>query len=552
MNSSAISISLCGCGCQHQFCISGSHGSRTSYPQVPFRACFRSDIKPNRWHAGGHGAYMLSIEGHPLSGVPKFVFPRKLLAHASVRSNELFIVKQNVAGVESEPVCEEENEMIQQEMEDTDLDQPEHNLLPWRKLPIQQHLNFEAGGSSEPPTVSKRLVTGDDFRPYFLEERDEKVLSERILRLSRSNKIRSALELYWSMEYSGLRPTLHACNSLISCLLRNGMLDDALVIFECMKRSETISGHTYSLVLKAMANSRGFDVALNMFEELEREGDLKNNFDVVAYNTMISVSCSVNNWVQTLRIWRSMKDNGLIGTSITYRMLVCTFVRCGQHELAIDAYLEMLQNGLNPGDDAMQAAIGACNKEGKWELALNVFRTMLNKGLKPNLITCNVLINSLGKHGKVKQAFSIYNLMKSIGHAPDAYTWNALLGALYRANRHAEALQLFESIKKEQNSLLNLHMYNTCLMSCQSLGLWDKALQLLWQMEISGITVSATSYNLVIGACEAAREPEIALQVYEHMVHQKCTPDTFTLMSLLRCCIWGSLWHEVEEILNVS
>ena len=89
-------------------------------------------------------------------------------------------------------------------------------------------------------------------------------------------------------------------------------------------------------------------------------------------------------------------------------------------------------------------------------------------------------------------------------------------------------------------------------MSCQKLGLWDKALQLLWQMEASGFPVPNASYNLVIGTCEVARKPKIALQVYEHMVHLKCAPDTFTLLSMIRCCIWGSLWHEVEEILNVS
>ncbi|KAK3182723.1 hypothetical protein Dsin_030009 [Dipteronia sinensis] len=140
--------------------------------------------------------------------------------------------------------------------------------------------------------------------------------------------------------------------------------------------------------------------------------------------------------------------------------------------------------------------------------------------------------------------------MKSLGHTPDTYTWNALLNALYKANQHADALRLFESLKRDQNSQLNIQLYNTALMSCQKLGLWEKALQLLWQMGASGLLVSTPSYNLVISACEVARKPKVALQVYEHMVHQKCTPDTFTHLALIRGCIWGSLWAEVDEILE--
>lgn len=485
---------------------------------------------------------------------PKMMFISKLWTKdikSSNGSDNSFMFQRKVAVVEFGLACEEEN-IFRREKEDTDVNQLKLKPLPWCNSSIQLDSDSVPGGAKQSSTVLERAGTGNDNRNrvYFLEERDEEILSARILSLSRTNKSRSAMELYRSMEYSGLKPTLHACNSLISCLLRNKMIDDALSIFKSMKAIENITGHTCSLVLKAIGNARGCDAALHIFEELERNGDCKKVFDAVVYNTMISICGRGNNWVQTERIWRSMKDNGLTGTAVTYSLLVSIFVRCGQNELAIDAYCEMLQERLNPSNDEMETIIGACSKEGKWDLALNVFENMLNRGLKPNLVTCNALINALGKDRKVKLAFRIYSILQSLGHSPDTYTCNALIGALYRANRHADALHLFECIKKEQTCPLNLHIYNTCLMSCQRLGWWDKALQLLWQMEASGLSVSTPSYNLVIGACEVARKPEVALQVYEHMADQKCASDTFTLLSLIRVCVWGSLWFEVQEILN--
>ncbi|XP_052736838.1 uncharacterized protein LOC108330493 isoform X2 [Vigna angularis] len=50
--------------------------------------------------------------------------------------------------------------------------------------------------------------------------------------------------------------------------------------------------------------------------------------------------------------------------------------------------------------------------------------------------------------------------------------------------------------------------------------------------------------------CELARKSSIALQVYKHMVHQKCSPNLFTYLSVVRCCVRGNLWENLEEILN--
>ncbi|PON82132.1 Tetratricopeptide-like helical domain containing protein [Trema orientale] len=478
--------------------------------------------------------------------------PGTSLISGSIKMSNSLIIPNMVATDECGFVCGEEDkdELIQRERVGFEGPIVEQELSPWGNLEICKDSDLEPDGLNEPKSVSEGKTMLNVNGVHFLEETDEEMLSKRILVLSRTNKVRSAFELLRSMELSGLRPNLHACNSLLSCLLRNGLLDDGLRVFESMKTKKITTGHTYSLILKAVAEARGCDTALQMFSEMEEECEVKNSFDTIVYNTMISVCGRVNNWLETLRLWRSMKENGHTETQITYCLLVSIFVRCGQNELALDAYSQMVQSKFEPGKDTMQAIIGACTKEGKWDFSLSVFQSMLNRGLRPNAIACNALINSLGKAGEVKLAFRVYDIMKSLGHLPDAYTWNALLGALYRANRHDDALQLFENIQQEQDSQLNLHLYNVALMACSKLGLWERALQFLWQMETNGMSVSTASYNLVIRACETARKPDVAVQVYDHMVHQKCIPDTFTQLSLLRVCIWGSLWDEVEQILN--
>ncbi|CAH9088812.1 unnamed protein product [Cuscuta epithymum] len=444
-------------------------------------------------------------------------------------------VQSNTVCVEFDSSCGVENAPAHNEKEGS----PE-NLLPLRSS-VYKELHVRAGDAN---------LSGS--KVYYLDERNEDVLSKRILKLCRLNKVRSALALYKSMIFTSIKPNSHACNSLLSCILRNGGLDDALEVFESLKEGKMTTAHTYSLILKAVAEDRGSDAALELFEEIRKYDCASNGFDIIVYNTMISAFGKLNNWVHAEKFWRILQNKGIIGTTVTYSVLICLFVRCGKNELAVDAYREMVQNGLTSGVDVMQAMIGACMKEGIFDMAFSIFQSMLNSGLKPNAKTCNAVINLLGKAGKPKLAFKVYDLMKSLGHVPDSYTWNSLLGALNHANRHADALQCFERIRKQQPDILNFHIYNTIMISCQRLGLWEKSVELLWAMEASGDSVSTSSYNLVIGACEVGRMPKVALRVYKHMVDQNCSPDLFTLLSLMKSCIWGSLWDEVEKILNCS
>ncbi|KAI5431887.1 pentatricopeptide repeat-containing protein At3g29290 [Lathyrus oleraceus] len=384
----------------------------------------------------------------------------------------------------------------------------------------------------------------------FLEETDVNVLSNRILELSRTNKIRGAMEYFRSMELFDLCPNIHACNSLLLGLLRNGSFDDCFKVFDFMQEKRITTGHSYSLILMACARARGCDSAVEFFRKLERDCDVGRDFDAVVYNTVMSICKEVGNWSEIERLWRSMKENDCARTLVTYRLLVSSFVHCNQSELALYAYHEMVQNGFEPNNNILNSIVCVCAKDGKWDDALSFFQKMLTGDFKPNLVACNTLINSLGRAGELKLAFHVYYSMKSLGLKPDAYTYNALMSSLNKANKHGEALRLYKQIERNQMLEFNKHLYNTALMSCSKLKLWDRAVEILWQMEASGLSDLTVSYNLVIRTCELASKPKIAWQVYEHMVHQKCSPNIFTYLSVIRCCAREDLYEELEEILN--
>lgn len=248
--------------------------------------------------------------------------------------------------------------------------------------------------------------------------------------------MRSALELFASVDPSGRRPNSHACNSVIACL-RNESINDALRVFEIVRKDDMATCHTYSLVLKAIACVQGCASA----KARRRTLPAKKKFDIFVYNMMIAVCGKAK--VEAEKLWRELKENELNRTMITYSLLVSTFVQCGQMELALDACHEMIDKGLEPSEDVMKAIVADCTKERNWPVALKVFEEMLGKGMKSNVIAYNEVINCLGKAGKVDLAFSIYDDMKSSWLEPDVYTWSALLTAPYRSQRYFDTLQFF-------------------------------------------------------------------------------------------------------------
>lgn len=379
-------------------------------------------------------------------------------------------------------------------------------------------------------------------------QKEEARLSRMIVVHSRSNKVASALKVYRRMEESALHPDLHAYNSLIAALMRKGSVEIALRIFESMKKVVKPSECTYSLLMKAVANSKSCEHALHLLQEMETWDDL--TADIIVYTTLISACGKARKWNEVNQLWRKLKQGGCKETMVTYRLLVSTFVQCDQVELALEAYQDMVQNGWQANGDILKGLTCVCAKERKWTLALNFFQKIVDSGLKPNLVTYNTLINCLGKAGEVDLAFKIYEHMQAVGHNADVYTAQALLNGLNKTGQFARSLSLFEHMKTSDNFEMDAFIYKVALVSCHCLGLWEKSLQYIWEMEKRGIKPGSSSYNLLLATCEIAGQPKVALQVFEHMLSVDCSPNTFTYLPLIRACGNGIHLHELEQVLN--
>ena len=101
----------------------------------------------------------------------------------------------------------------------------------------------------------------------------------------------------------------------------------------------------------------------------------------------------------------------------------------------------------------------------------------------------------------------------------------------------------------------------------QAKGLWEKALFLLEEYrgalvkdgdrkgvpqgtpEVEGRREPAVeAYNLVIGACEKAEQPEEALRVYEEMQRRGVAPNVASFVVVISALQKGAMWQKAMAV----
>ncbi|KAJ8546215.1 hypothetical protein K7X08_018798 [Anisodus acutangulus] len=279
--------------------------------------------------------------------------------------NNLCSITLNVP-CEVEPMCDGESEDSDIEKENSARDVLRLELSAKDFLMNSYTENLD---TNQPSSFLDETKSSVENGILYLEEMDEDALSKRILKLSTVNKPKSALAIYNSMNFSGLKPDLHACNSLISSLLRNGMLDNALKVFNSMKASELTTGHTHSLILKAVADARGCDTAINMFGELISSRSLREQIDI----------CGSRRPKIALQVYYRMvrqKHSPDIFTLLSL-MRVCIWGSLWNEAIEILKYSE-------PDGSLYNAAIQGMCLIGNLDLCKKLYTEMRQRGLQPD------------------------------------------------------------------------------------------------------------------------------------------------------------------------
>lgn len=256
----------------------------------------------------------------------------------------------------------------------------------------------------------------------------------------------------WIKEH-GLDGNLQLVNALIDMYSKCGELEQALVLFEGMKRKDVIS---WNVMIGGYTHMNRYKEALMMFRQMLRSNVEPNDV------TFLSVlpACAhlgaldLGKWIH-IYVDKNFQqlDNVSLRTSLVDMYAKCGNIKAaeqvftnmdsksiaswnamisglamhGNANKALELFSRMISEGFKPDDITFVGVLSACNHAGLLDLGRQYFRSMMEEyKISPKMQHYGCVIDLLGRAGLFDEAEA---LMKTMKMKPDAAIWTSLLGA---------------------------------------------------------------------------------------------------------------------------
>ncbi|CAN6553815.1 unnamed protein product [Malus baccata var. baccata] len=228
-------------------------------------------------------------------------------------------------------------------------------------------------------------------------------------------------------------------NSIISANAQNGLCEESLRHFQCMRSvNKEVNSTTLSTLLTVCGSSEKLKWGGGIHGLVVKLG-LESN--VCIGNTLLSMYSEAGRSEDAELVFQRMIEKDIISWN---SMLAC-YVQNDEYQNALEIFSEMLRMRKPVNYVTLTSALSACPNpefliEGKVLHALAVFA-----GLQDNLIIGNALVTMYGKFGMMVEAEKVLQIMPN----RDQVTWNALIGGYAESKEPNEAIKAFKFMREE-------------------------------------------------------------------------------------------------------
>ncbi|XP_027357689.1 pentatricopeptide repeat-containing protein At3g49240, mitochondrial isoform X2 [Abrus precatorius] len=237
---------------------------------------------------------------------------------------------------------------------------------------------------------------------------------------------------------------------VFGCLMKGyflkGMEKEAMECYE-EALNKKMSAVGYNSVLDALSKNGKFDEALKLFDRMKREHEPPKRLSVNlgSFNVIADGYCAQGMFKEAMQVFRSMGDYRCRPDTLSFNNLIEHLCDNGLIGEAEEVYGEMEGKGVNPDEFTYGLLMDTCFRENRPDDAAGYFRKMVETGLRPNLAVYNRLVDGLVKVGKIDDAKSFFDLMvKKL--KMDVASYQFMMKVLSDAGRLDEMLQIVDTL----------------------------------------------------------------------------------------------------------
>ncbi|KAL1815966.1 hypothetical protein ACET3Z_018540 [Daucus carota] len=364
--------------------------------------------------------------------------------------------------------------------------------------------------------------------------------------------------IYEELLTQKITPNLYVFNSLMNVNACD--LNYTMHVYKHMQSVGVAADVTsYNILLKSCCRAARVDLAQDIYREvqsLESTGVLK--LDVFTYSTIIKAFADSKMWQMALEIKEDMLTAGVTPNTITWSSLINACSSAGLVEQSILLFEEMLLAGCTPNTQCCNTVLHACIEAHQYDRAFRLFNNWkisatdkfygkdyqrkIDRGrhnarksytmtgqdygsdsdhvhftkmvpFKPTTATYNILMKACGTD--YKRAEALMNEMKTCGLSPNQISWSILIDIFGGSRNVKGAMQILDSMRR------------------------------------AGILPDVIAYTAVMKVCIQNQNQKFAFSLFEEMKRYHIQPNLVTYNTLLRARTrYGSL-EEVQQCLAI-
>ncbi|KAF8097716.1 hypothetical protein N665_0283s0020 [Sinapis alba] len=212
-----------------------------------------------------------------------------------------------------------------------------------------------------------------------------------------------------------------------------------------------MSAMAYNYVLEALSENGKFDEALKLFDAMKKEHSPPERLalNLGSLNVVVNGYCAEGKFGEAVEVFRQMGEFRCSPDTLSFNNLMNQLCESGLLAEAEKLYGEMDEKKVKPDEYTYGLLMDTCFKEGKIDEGAAYYKTMVESSLRPNLAVYNRLQDQLVKAGKLDDAKSFFDMMVSkLNMDDEAYKF--IMRALSEAGRLDDVLKIVDGMLDDE------------------------------------------------------------------------------------------------------
>ncbi|KAH9685742.1 pentatricopeptide repeat-containing protein [Citrus sinensis] len=294
--------------------------------------------------------------------------------------------------------------------------------------------------------------------------------------LGKSGNSLKALEIYNSITDESDKVNVFICNSILSCLVRNGKFESSLKLFDKMKQSGlTPDAVTYNT-------------------ELKYNGAQMDN---VMYGILLAICASNNLCAKAQSYFNQMKVEGHSPNVYHYSSLLNAYSSGGDYTKADELIQDMKSSGLVPNKVILTTLLKVYVRGGLFEKSRELLAELDTLGYAENEMPYCLLMDGLSKAGCLDEARVVFNEMQEKCVKSDGYAHSIMISAFCRGGCFEEAKQLAGDFEAKYDKY-DVVLLNSMLCAYCRTGDMESVMHVMRKLDELAISPDYNTFHILI------------------------------------------------------